>query len=459
MFGSSQDRARQLAARRRRARIDSDKSTSSDRSVSSSSQESQYLREPHLLNRSTQPSSAILEQPFHEVHRTHSGQLASKGYSYLQQLKDRQAPSTNHSVLRPVGGSQRSLMEQHVRQAEYLSQVLYSNPTPRNLVQAPYNQSKLSSRHSWYGGFGTSLVELDHRHNPRAHFLPTNPATQQSSILTASTTRQLQRLIPLLPMSSRPFAVEFSWVLKVFRLPAWQAPISSGPLYDAFLGSLSEKALDLFRHLFDPRFIQRASKTAIARKWFFCDLNAEQQQNVKQIINLRGMELLAQNQDYPQSMQTTGFTVSEDKMKPYTTLYYLLDATEGPLATINSKLAPQQKQSNRGTLPAGETRSASTPILRQKEKLLQGCWQQEQQQVFLLLEQSLHRVFFILAYTCSLLALLLLPIHANIILTVITAAAAVPQDYPRRRPISISYSTSTKRRALQIRILLALRER
>ncbi|CAE7023478.1 Defective in cullin neddylation protein [Pyrenophora teres f. teres] len=148
MFGSSQDRARQLAGRNRRERISSISSCSSSRSVSSSS------RAPPLRNRqstldSTIPSpSAVEEHAACDESGTILGPHALEGQN--QHLAEEGPPVSALQLASGQGGSQ---VEQHRRQAEHLSQVLYNGFALEPSVSPPQSQFSLShqTRHSTMG--------------------------------------------------------------------------------------------------------------------------------------------------------------------------------------------------------------------------------------------------------------------------------------------------------------------
>ncbi len=250
-------------------------------------------------------------------------------------------------------------MKQQSLQAEHLSEVLYNS----RISSAPTGplQSDLADfpRRKGYGDLGAHF-EISHR--PRSGTAmpsPKHATVLQIENIDTRFNSHPNQMSQDWPTPSRPFEREFPWVSRVSHLTAWESPISSGPLFNTFLDTLSEKQLEVFLHLFDPRSSSEAlqSKASISRKWFFSRLNSEQQQLIKRIINLKGMELLAQDQEYSPEEPIIRFTASGTETKPCTTLYNLLDATEDPPSSI------------RPTASSGlHARSNSTPDLRKQQQ-------------------------------------------------------------------------------------------
>jgi len=175
MFGSSQDRARQLAGRNRRERISSISSRSSSRSVSSSSRAPpprNYLSTP---DSTTKLPSAIEEYAAGHENGTVLDTCAVK--SQKQRLVEDEPPLSASQVASGQGGSQ---VEHHRLQAEHLSQVLYNGFALVASVSPP--QSQFSSTHQvQHGSVGWQPDNLLHPRNITASDPPYHLVT--SSLL------------------------------------------------------------------------------------------------------------------------------------------------------------------------------------------------------------------------------------------------------------------------------------
>jgi hypothetical protein len=151
MFGSSQDRARQLAGRNRRERISSISSCTSSRSISSSSQAPQ--QSPTSIWEPKVPS-AIEEHPSCEHNDTHITPLAFAEINSSQQDENAVPLSSPLELASGLPGPQ---VEQQRLQAEHLSEVLYSNFA---LITSPPQSQFTATRHTRYGSLGT--VSMPH---------------------------------------------------------------------------------------------------------------------------------------------------------------------------------------------------------------------------------------------------------------------------------------------------------
>lgn len=317
MFGSSQDRARQLAARKRRERICSNDSQSSYRSISSSSQASQHLHTSLTMNQNIQRPSVISEHPSRGASLSHQSQHTSRESYPSQQFNynTKYSPSA-HDFSQCVSGRSQPQVEQQRLQAEYLSRVLYDNLAISSPTGLPQSQFKLPPQHSRYGSLEMQSIASFQLRNitaplsqilsPTQHLsmlqtqldTPTPPPPQktvvedhlwrQSAIslrgggpidtapipehVTETKTSEsgtsgtvpgnMENKSPDslpshykhdLSIASRPFAREFPWVSRVFHLPEWHTPICSGASYNAFLDSLSRTKFSHFRIYFDMR--------------------------------------------------------------------------------------------------------------------------------------------------------------------------------------------------------------
>jgi hypothetical protein len=121
MFGSSEDRARQLAYRTRKERVVSSGSPSIRRSVSSASRHSKQS----IQDLSTQPVTP--SEPFGRQIETTGGEgcTSLEPSEHQQQILPVETTSTHPDDPLPTRHDLQE--EQHRRQAEYLSEVLYSS--------------------------------------------------------------------------------------------------------------------------------------------------------------------------------------------------------------------------------------------------------------------------------------------------------------------------------------------
>ena len=334
MFGSSQDRARQLAGRKRRERIASSGSNSTLRSSSSSSHAFQQYHSALALDPGTQQSAVIKENP-------------------------------------------RTLKGHHILQAEYLSQVLYSDLGASASVSADPPQSGFvtSRRHARYGSLEMLPAVTRHPRNVTAplaesmtpNHQPLSQRAQHGVALGRSTSESHKRLQAAVSLRggrdgcytgdgterreytctianekydekrnlpSRPFILEFPWVTKVYRHPQWHAPISSGASYEAFIDSLSTTELERFRDLFGktPGFLP--ASLATARQAFFMTLTGPQQRVFKNIIISKGMALLAMTEEGVGVQCSIHTVMCNSETKPAVMLEYLLEATERPVLLL-----------------------------------------------------------------------------------------------------------------------------
>src|SRR5690349_3526211 len=134
MFGASEDRARQLAGRQRWNRISSNGSATSYRSASSSSQRSQL---------SLFEASSIFEQSIKRLipvpePMMYGVPIVQHGSARWESLARDTAASDVEAALSQMMASNHHPRTQHQRsQAEYLSQVLYSDMTIKDVLLPP----------------------------------------------------------------------------------------------------------------------------------------------------------------------------------------------------------------------------------------------------------------------------------------------------------------------------------
>jgi hypothetical protein len=125
MFGSSQDRARQLAGRHRKNRASSSSSQWSRRSFASHTSQTQQQSESNM---------ELRNRPHHSPEQTDIYQYFQPIYGYGKQAPPDGVPTPlSPSSLR----AQQFQMDQHRMQTEYLSQIIYNNHTLPNLLAPP----------------------------------------------------------------------------------------------------------------------------------------------------------------------------------------------------------------------------------------------------------------------------------------------------------------------------------
>jgi hypothetical protein len=128
MFGASEDRARQLAYRKRRERIASGSSCSVFRSLSFSSHVSEQSQMSSITEQGTPPSPLLTE--YISAHTTHTHDDTD--------MPTHRARSQNSDCdLDLAADPHRSQMERHRLQAEYLTRVLYDTLSVPTSVRGP----------------------------------------------------------------------------------------------------------------------------------------------------------------------------------------------------------------------------------------------------------------------------------------------------------------------------------
>lgn len=381
MFGSSQDRARQLAGRTRRERMFSAGSHTSHGSFDTSSQAPQQPRAASL-EQNIQRSSAVPECPSHESRLARAGRQTSQGSRAAQDINNSHLsfPIT-HDSAHPTSGRYCSQLEEARLQAEYLSQVLYDSVTPPTLANPPQSHFRVLPHHSRYGSLGTRSTTSHHLRNitepiptPRSSaelpailhtrmglsMLPPLQKSAFESHLQIQTPVSLRgghggagegdppksppnappngveqevESSPGLGMPLRSFMWEFTWIYIVHDIPEWEAPIASGRAYDSFLGSLSTQDRDRFRHLFDlrsPPTYTTGFVAVTARRTFYRTLTLPQKHLFKDVITMRGNDLLKLVPFVadPETKLKLQSVAPENVAKPWARLYFMLEATE-----------------------------------------------------------------------------------------------------------------------------------
>jgi hypothetical protein len=431
MFGASEDRARQLAFRKRRERVSSSGSSSSMyRSLSSASR---------MLRRSNASFSRqhgiISSVVCPEDNSSRTGSAAPDENMPVNQL--RQSKFGSFSAI----DTQLSQMDRHRLQAEYLSHVLYDNLSlasagevltalPLNTTQSGRNRVMRPSKMTCHLRSITAPVASNKRQSPLnttaelclpLPTLPPSPRTASDSQLRAQSMVNLRggrptpdwaaqryRIAPnsqedwrnhvqqpqavagpsnpvnqALPPSTsadvsilysrdpeRPYMKDLEWVWQVSSSPAWTAPICSGGFYETFLSRLPLDIIQRFLPLFGPLQLAThwTSPLANARRDFYQKLGHDRQKDFDQIIIARGSEIFAARLSLGNGPQLNPQTVGN----PPLMLYHLLEATEAPFTpgpSFFSRLSDIEAYMKVSRLDMSnlDGRSTSTPNFGQQQ--------------------------------------------------------------------------------------------
>lgn len=185
MFGSSQDRARQLAGRNRRQRISSSDSCSSSRSASSAHDISELCSSPTPLDPNAELPPVEEEQPFQET--TRSCVIVSD--SRKKETEQDHRRSISHSVSTLPTRSRNLQLEQHRLQAEHLSQVLYNTLSLPKSATASHDLFPSSHRIE-YGSLGIPAVTSSNMRNItapcQATYFPSSPVLDLMKVFDSS---------------------------------------------------------------------------------------------------------------------------------------------------------------------------------------------------------------------------------------------------------------------------------
>jgi hypothetical protein len=316
MFGASEDRARQLAYRKRRERVISGSTCSVYRSLSFANCTSQHA---HI---SSTPKEGPPQTLGHAEHLPLQTGLLNNGN--IPTNRDESYQSTAAALL--AADAQQSQMERHRLQAEYLSQVLYSTlsftTTGRGPCAVPASKSHLSrdgtpgqsiaTRHirsitapvasadrpSLFGSAVQSHVDVSalpllhrtmfndrfrmqtavslrgggdaysfHRSMPPQSRQPIQALQTQQQIQTqrqapthaqiqahmwAQRQAQAESLLAQYHTPIRQYLSIFLWAPQYINHPAFLVPISCGTQYDVFIGELLQGRANYFLDLFGP---------------------------------------------------------------------------------------------------------------------------------------------------------------------------------------------------------------
>lgn len=412
MFGSSQDRARQLAGRKRRERI----------SFSGS----------HLSHR-----------PVSTAHNT-PGQDQT---AVCSDLRNARPVVIGEDLFCIPDHSHYPHLDQQIIQNEHLSRVLYDPPGPYTSSQMTSSRLQSVSSGHQYGSLGISTTNSRPSRNLTAPLsvdrlslegetgkhvqngtptLPSMPLSEIKRQLRQETAAILRgghgdasdhdkqrrmgfesriagiedddtfpagieedelhvpsgQTMPNWAILSRPFAAEFPWVSSVLQMPQWREPISSGASYASFLESLSGVEYERFASLFGPHASPSlmAGRATTARQAFFLALSVAQQIVFRNLITARGMTLLVLRETNSGTVPTSPFTILQDHDKPPVLLEHLLDATERPplLLPPRAEGSAVYSQSRPSTTFSPQPQNQAFPLARVTSTSNSNLQQQQQ---------------------------------------------------------------------------------
>lgn len=381
MFGSSEDRARQLAARKRRERIGSSGSQSSHRSTISSNYANKQLQYACVSEQSSQRVQIPERHDLQRAGLTAIDQHTAGEPDAVRLPHDHKIPllPLENSSLRLAREKQHPAMEQHRIQAEYLSQVLYSNASIFDMQAPPQSQFSVPTSTKRYGSLGSNSnisQQLSNMTTPVSHTQPSSsqpaciqpklgvttlPPLQQSeygnhlrvhtvvslrgggldngsSFASYESRQQGNQTLVGNANYTPSFVSEFSWAGPLSGLASWSTPICSGEEYRIFLETLSNEQLERFQTWFRPGPLRipmiHTSVALKLRKCFYQTLIPVQRLLLKNFVHVRGMELLerklredagiVQRQDDPSAVPC-------DPSMPPVLLQHLLDAIDDPI--------------------------------------------------------------------------------------------------------------------------------
>ena len=378
MFGASEDRARQLAYRKRRERVISGNSGSTYRSLSSASRNSQQLQLSSTLEQDA------TQLPVHVEH-------------YSQESNVEATDSVKPLL---VTDKEHLQMEQHILQAEYLSQVLYDTLSLADAGGVSNTLPVLASHFSKYGTLGhlitshhlrnvtapiaytdiPSLLASNMQSHPDLPTLPplqstplvdyhrqaqvmvslrgggkddvhprqersrpmqtsqlnqTNPAlrTQQPNQTSAQPSLPRSSLLPpevvSVHDSTRQYTQICPWATRWYWRSEWIVPLQSGHEVMAFLASLSQVDIRNFSFLFGPSMppTHWTSSGANARRYFYRRLDHNAQDLFQRMIGARARELSGVELGLPDPQ----IVALQTATSPRIMLYHLLESLEEPV--------------------------------------------------------------------------------------------------------------------------------
>lgn len=339
MFGSSEDRARQLAGRQRWKRISSSDSDSSYRSVSSSSQASQWGTSSifeHIIQR----PSPIPEHRTYTTCSIQGDQHGSGGIKYASKLA---AASDVEGDM--TAEHQHPRLQQHRSQAEHMSHVLYDDTTINDVLPPSSNLASLSQRKD-YGVLEPLDTMLPQRRSATMPISQASPTSHQLNSLSVNLAKrpifwgllQANTVVSLrggaedeslntnnqMSTGSTMVQTEFPWIELAIQHPCWSLPFDSGIMYNYFRESLSHDQLTTFCELFRHHSPNDHNYFTWARCQFYHELDVDGRLNFKRVIIERAKALLGPNLD------KTSFSSEEvDRLKNTSVM-----ANSGPLVCL-----------------------------------------------------------------------------------------------------------------------------
>lgn len=381
MFGSSEDRARQLAGRKRKERIASLNSTSGQCCTNAVSQESQPGQQRSVSNSHHQPRHLITSNPSEQVEAAVIGPRTE----HLLSIKDLSKTSTLSHTPRFPDFYHLLQENRQVLQAEHLSHVLYDRPSISAFQPSSSTCFGPFTRHAQCDDMETASSRPELMPNDSG---PVDVLEQQSPeyqthscLLNDDTSFDARRPLTLTlrggsgndsPRNKRsanepdrgpskkgdekaptgneniasnmswnalwpnvtlmPLSMQYPWIRQVRNMPEWNIPISIGADFENFISFLSSEELRRFKSAFDTRILSAKPSRKIERRLFFQSLSPFQRQMYTKVITRRGEDLVHLQSDaryQPSYMRWTAHRVLDVSLDEFLDATETMDASEG----------------------------------------------------------------------------------------------------------------------------------
>jgi hypothetical protein len=365
MFGSSEDRARQLAGRQRWRRIASSESQSSYPSASSSSQQPSQNQPMDITGRAIQRSATIAEHrnPYNTFTQ---GSQRSHGQMYPGQSLHNNNPNRNLPPQQATSSWRYGVLE------------------PRPIPSQSRNITDVGSHLRTMGCSSTTPISQMGPTLPHIHqslFGPYQPSQIPISLGGGAPGIQQSQVPGVLPARAINPAwdsyrtqvewdgihLNFPWMPPDPAHPAWSIPISSGEWYQYFLASLDRQQFEAFCCYFGQNWGANTPGAALSRKTFYQSLYPYPQNAFRRIIDecrsivpdymgFRGASSIIS----PPLLEGPLAAPLHSQPRPVITIYHMISAT------IPMPMAPP------GLLPPPDrSRSTSAPqlVLRQDSQV------------------------------------------------------------------------------------------
>jgi hypothetical protein len=368
MFGSSEDRARQLAGRQRWRRIASSESQSSYPSASSSSQQPSQNQPLDTAGRAIQRSATIAEH--RNPHNTFT-QGSQRSPGDFQQMYPGQAPYNNNP-------------NPNLPSPQATSPWRYGGLEPRPVPSQPRNITDVDSHLRTMGCSSTTPISQMGPTLPPIHqslFGPYQPSQIPMPLGDGAPGIQQSQVTGVLPApamnpawNSYRTQVEwhgirfnFPWMPLDPADPAWSTPISPGQWYQYFVATLDRQQFETFCYYFGQNWGANKPEAALARKTFYQSLYPYPQNAFRRVIDEYRSVILsppglprASSIVPPPPIEGTLAAPFHSQPRPVITIYHMISAT------IPMPMTPP------GLLPIPDrSRSTSAPqlVLRQNSQV------------------------------------------------------------------------------------------